>query len=131
MFRATSHLACEAQNMPDPVSDRVDRILSEGPIGASEAARLLGVFRGGRPTHPSTPVRWMLSGVQLPDGRRIKLEHIRVANRLMTSRAALIRFLAAQQDPGSTPMIEPPRSPAECRRSNARAEAELERMGVK
>jgi hypothetical protein len=117
--------------MTDSVSLQIDRILSEGPIGASEAAAQMGVFRKRRGTHPSTIVRWMVDGVRLSDGRTLKLEHIRVSNRLMTSRAALIRFLAAQQEPCVPPTIEPPRSPAERLRSNARAEAELERLGVK
>jgi hypothetical protein len=116
--------------MTDFILAHVDRILSEGPIGASEAARLLGVFRGGRSTHPSTPVRWMLSGVQLADGRRLKLEHIRVANRLMTSRPALVRFLVAQQSPDAVLDAEPVRTPASRRRAAARAEEELARRGV-
>jgi hypothetical protein len=116
--------------MTESVSEHVNRILSEGAIGASEAALQMGVFRSRRGTHPSTIVRWMVDGIRLSDGRTLKLEHIRVSNRLMTSRAALIRFLAAQQEPCPAPTIGPPRSPAERRRSNARAEAELERRGV-
>jgi hypothetical protein len=117
--------------MADHISEHVDRVLTEGAIGAAAAARLLGTFRGGRSTHPSTVTRWMLSGVRLPDGRTLRLEHIRVANRLMTSRPALIRFLAAQQTPASIPDVEPPRSPTVRRRANETAKAELARLGVK
>lgn len=78
-------------------SDAVDRILSEGALGMSAAARLLGTFREGRPTHPSTVARWHRDGVTLADGRVIRLEAIRVNGRLVTSRGAIVRFIAAQQ----------------------------------
>jgi len=117
--------------MSDPFADLVDRILSEQPIGASAVARLLGSFRNGRSTHPSTIARWMLKGVRLADGRILKLEHIRVANRLMTSRPALMRFLAEQQLPTTLPEIDAPRSTNERRRANDRAETELKKLGIK
>ena len=87
----------------DSESEQVDatewvgRILTEGPLGMSAAARLLGTFRDGKPTHPSTLVRWHHRGVTLPDGRTVRLEAVRINGRLVTSRAAVIRFVAAQQ----------------------------------
>jgi hypothetical protein len=42
------------------------------------AAKLLGTFRGGRPCHPSTVVRWCLDGIKLANGQRLKLEFIRM-----------------------------------------------------
>jgi hypothetical protein len=111
------------------ISERIDRILTEQPIGMSEAARLLGTFRAGRPCHPSTIVRWCLSGVRLADGRQLRLEFVKVANRLVTSRPALLRFLAAQQDSNPEP-VEPPRSPGERRRASDRAAADLESLGI-
>ncbi len=100
--------------MTDSVSERIDRILTETPIGLSAAARLFGTFRGGQPTSPATLFRWCIQGVKLPDGRRVRLEHIRIGTRLMTSRAACIRFLEAQQsdptDSASTPpRVSPPK----------------------
>lgn len=83
----------------EPVQDLIDRILSEGPVGMAAAARLYGTFRQDRPTHPSTPTRHALQGVRLPDGRVVRLETVRIAGRLVTSRAAVIRFLVAQQPP--------------------------------
>ena len=78
-------------------AERIDRIIDEGPQPASALAELLGSFREGRPTHPRTITRWMLAGIDLPDGRRLKLEHVRAGGRLLSSRAALTRFLEAQQ----------------------------------
>src|SRR5262249_12902383 len=117
--------------MADYVSELIDRLLAEHPVGMSQAARLLGTFRGGRPCHPSTIVRWCNPGVRLPDGGQLRLEHARVAGRLMTSRPALLRFLAAQQSPDVVLKTELPRSPADRRRANAGAEAELDALGVR
>jgi hypothetical protein len=116
--------------MADALSDHLNRLIDEGLIGVAETSRLLGTFRAGRPCHPSTVVRWMLDGIKLGDGRRLRLEHIRITDRLMTSKRALLRFLAAQQDPSSIPDSTSPRSPAERRRAHAKAEAELKATGI-
>lgn len=112
------------------VSTLVERILSEGPIGMSAAARLYGTFRGGRPTHPTTPTRHHLRGVTLPDGRVVRLEAVRIAGRLMTSRAAVARFITAQQ-PDEEPAVAPaPRSPSARRRASEAAAEQLARAGI-
>jgi hypothetical protein len=108
----------------------IERLMGEGLLGMAETARLLGTFRGGRPCHASTIVRWCLDGVKLRNGQRLRLEHIRVGERLMTSKAALLRFLEAQQDPASIASTTAPRSPAERARANAKAEAELAEHGI-
>ena len=59
----------------------------------------------------------MQKPVVLPDGRTVRLEHVRIGGRLMTSRAAVLRYIAAQQPaPDPTPADPPARSPAERRR---------------
>ena len=115
--------------MDDWVTTLIERLIAEGTIGMSETARLLGTFRGGRPCHPSTPTRWCLDGVKLLDGRVLRLEHYRTAGRLMTSRAALVRFLAAQQQPVDVPDVIL-RSPAQRKRASDGCSTELTRMGV-
>ena len=108
----------------------VERILSEGPIGMSAAARLYGSFRGGRPTHPTTPTRHHLRGVTLPDGRVVRLEAVRIAGRLMTSRAAVARFITVQQ-PDESPTVSPvPRSPSARRLASDAAADQLARAGI-
>lgn len=111
--------------MNDGIRKLIERLISEGAIGMTEAASLPGTFRGGRPCHPSTLTRWCLTGVRLPDGTVLRLEHFRVAGRLMTSRAALLRFLAAQQ---TGPPDPPPRSPAQRDRDAAAAGLELDNL---
>jgi hypothetical protein len=65
--------------------------------------------------------------VKLADGRILRLEHYRTAGRLMTSQAAILRFLAAQQ-------IEmpaaPSRTPTQRNRDSEVAELELKKLGV-
>lgn len=112
--------------MTDEPSALIERLVAEGPIGMTATARMLGTFRGGKPCHATTPTRWCLSGVKLSDGRTLRLEHYRTAGRLMTSRAAVLRFLAAQQ-------VDPPsqlnRSPAQRTLDAEAAGRELESKG--
>ena len=105
----------------------IETLISEGPIGMAAAARLMGTFRGGKPTHPSTLTRHCLAGVKLQTGEVVRLEHFRAANRLMTTRPALLRFLAAQQvQPTAPPVV---RSPAARNRASARSALELKKFG--
>lgn len=92
--------------MPDTISattdedtDKVARLLDEGPLGMGAAARLFGTFREGKPVHPSTIARWAINGVKLANGAVVKLETFQLGRRLCTSKAALVRFLRAQQVP--------------------------------
>ncbi len=79
------------------IEEHIERLIAEGSIGMAEAARMMGTFRDGKRCHTSTISRWCSPGIKLPDGRVIRLEHYRSAGRMMTSRAALIRFIAKQQ----------------------------------
>ncbi|MBA4190920.1 MAG: hypothetical protein C0467_23270 [Planctomycetaceae bacterium] len=109
---------------------RIERILTEGPIGLAGAARILGTIRAAVPVHPATIARWYRDGWKLASGRTIRLECIRVSGRLVTSRAALLRFLSAQQDDQPLPE-QVPRSPAERTKASIAAAAELVVSGVK
>jgi hypothetical protein len=123
--------------MPDFVStanptDAITRLIEEGSIGLSQAARLVGTFREGKPTHPGTVGRWILKGIVLPDGRRLKLEGYRLNGRLCTTKAAIIRFIAAQQNPTPPSDSQPiPRSPAARTRAHANAAKQLDALGFK
>jgi hypothetical protein len=121
-------------SLPPPATDLVDRILSEGPLGMSEAARRLGTIRGGTETHSSTPTRWATRGVRLADGTLLKLEAIRLNGRLATSWPAIVRFTAAQQDnppaaTHSTP-ASATRTASARRRASEAAAKKLEAAGI-
>lgn len=110
----------------------VERLMSEGFISMAEAAKMFGSCRNGAATHPATLARKCLKGDLLPDGTRLKLEHVRVANRLMTSRQAVVRHIAALTAAAGQPATSeaPVRSPAARTRDSAKAAAELESMGA-
>ncbi|MDB5314051.1 MAG: hypothetical protein JWO38_8253 [Gemmataceae bacterium] len=111
--------------------DLVERILAEGPLGMSAIARLCGKYRNGAATHPSTPKRWHSKGVTLTDGRVIKLDAVRLNGRLVSSRAALLRFIRAQQNPPPAPPAPATPTPTARERAAAAASAELDSLGVK
>lgn len=116
---------------PGPASEtmeRFDRLVEEGLIGASAIARLMGRYRGEKPCHPSTVTRWCLQGVRLPGGATVRLEHVRVAGRVMSTRPALLRFLAVQA--ASDPAPTPPRAPAERTRASDAVARRLEEAGI-
>jgi hypothetical protein len=112
-----------------PYESLVERLVAEGPIGMSAAAKLYGTHRGGRPTHPSTPTRHCLKGVPLADGSTLHLEFFRIHGRMMTSRQAVLRFFSAQQR-AVAPQPNPGRTPTRRQRESLRAEEELKRIGV-
>ena len=122
----------EDDSLPDTTGspfNTVSRLLTEGLIGTGASARLFGQMKGGRPVHPGTIVRWHLKGVRTSDSRTICLEAIRVGGKLMTSRPALVRFLAEQQFvPRSNPLTS--RTPSERSLAAKAAGKQLEEAGA-
>jgi hypothetical protein len=102
----------------------------ETPISLTAAARSVPSSRGGKPTHISTLLRWILSGVKAPSGEVVRLEAIRLGGKWITSREALQRF-AERLTPilaGSPPPT--PRTQTARLRAADRAARELERVGI-
>ena len=106
------------------------RLLSETLLGLPEAARRLPPGRGGRPVSFSCVLRWITDGVAGPDGRRVKLEGVRVGGRWLTSQEALARFAERLTPDLSSEPAPAPRSPAARRRAGERAAEELDRLGL-
>src|SRR5262245_41466089 len=111
-----------------------DLVLSEITAGhgitLKEAAKLVPPARKGRPVTLSCLLRWVLDGVRVPDGHRVRLEAARLAGRWITSAGALRRFVAAQTPPPSEPLAGVPRSPGKRLRANERAAEELDHLGI-
>lgn len=106
----------------------VERLLTEDKIGLAAAGVLAG-GTGGRPIRPTTVARWCIRGIRVMSVGVVRLEHFRAGGKLLTSRRAVARFLAAQSgNAGNDPI--PVRSPAERNRASDRAAAELEAFGV-
>jgi hypothetical protein len=105
-------------------------LLSENLIGLCAAARQLPPGRGGRPVSFSCVLRWITHGIPGPDGRRVKLEGVRVGGRWLTSEEAMGRWaerLTPRLDNDKAPAT---RSPARRQRAAAQAEQELEQAGI-
>src|SRR5438132_94236 len=86
-----------------PMSDTAitAEILSGSGLSLSQAARRFPPFREGKAVVPSTVFRWIVDGVRLPDGRRLRLEAARLGGRWLTSGPAIERFIS-----GQTPNLE-------------------------
>jgi hypothetical protein len=115
--------------IPSDAPDVTQEVLGGGGLGFAQAARLFPPFREGRPVHPSTLWRWHAVGVSLPGGRVVRLEAVRLGGRHLTSRAAVERFIRAQQEAG-TNIVPAARTAQQRRRGNGDAAAQLERLGI-
>ena len=104
-------------------------MLNEEPlISLSQAATRFPGHRGAERLHPATMTRWILKGVRSVDGRRVKLEAVRLGCRWLTSEPALQRFADALSAP--PPDSAPTRTPIARQKASERADAELRAMGA-
>jgi hypothetical protein len=69
------------------------RILDETRIDVDGVRELLGT--GKTPASLATALRAMKRGYKTPDGGRVVLEHLHVGCKIVSSREAVARFLAA------------------------------------
>jgi hypothetical protein len=101
---------------PDVIDISTEKLLS-----VKEIARLLPPTRGGRPTHVSTVLRWILHGTR---GRR--LEAVRIGKNWFSSFEALSRFAEASP---TTP-IPSPASDRSLRVRRTKADETLDELGL-
>lgn len=102
------------------------RLVEEGLIGLSPAADYFGTGRNGRRMHAATLTRYFRDGVRRADGTVVRLECVRVGSKFMTSKQAVLRFIAAQQEGGSGSAAVAPSGPNQPSRDQQRASAELD-----
>jgi hypothetical protein len=105
-------------------------LTNETPLPLAVAARLVPPARGGKRTHLSTILRWILEGTRGPSGETVRLEAVRLGSRWMTSREALQRFadrLTPRLDGDPAPA---PRTSGRRQRASERAAAELTALGI-
>jgi hypothetical protein len=105
-------------------------ITNETCISLTEACRLLPTGRRGRPVHLSCILRWITSGSSAPDGRRVRLEAVRLGGRWITSREALARFAEALTPQFNDEPPPTPRSPSRRQKASERAARQLEKAGI-
>src|SRR5262249_32787805 len=106
-------------------------LTTEQPIPLAAAADLIPPGRGGKKTHLSTLLRWILQGAKSPSGEIVRLDACRLGGRWMTSREAIHRFAQALTPTHNVPTPAPaPRTPTQRSRASERAERELEKVGI-
>lgn len=98
-------------------------------ITLARAAKLIP-GASGKHANPSTLFRWTVSGARAVDGERVKLEFLRVGGRIVTTQAAVRRFMLALTNGTTTAPTPAPRSPAQRRRAVEKAEKRLIEMGA-
>ena len=105
------------------MSDEVFRTLTlEGLMPLAAAARQLNV-------HPSSLSRWCQRGAKTKEGQRIRLEHLRMPGRIVTSQAAVARFLMRLDGEPETKGAAL-RTPAQRTRASREAGEILREMGI-
>src|SRR4051812_39250456 len=90
-----------------------------------QAAKIFEPYRQNRPVSLGCILRWILTGVRGPDGKRVRLEGAKLPHGWLTTKQAIARFLAAQTprlDGAEAPKV---RTPTARSRATARAEREL------
>ena len=113
-------------------TETIARLKAEGLVRVRTAIAGLPGNKGNKSIHPSTGTRWCFRGVKLRNGGVAHLEHIKSGGgQLLTSVAALERFLATvtagtTTPPADTP-VQPP-TPSAKHRAAERAEKTLAEM---
>jgi Protein of unknown function (DUF1580) len=79
--------------------------------------------------HPATIFRWVMRGVRLRDGSRLKLRATRIGGRSVVAVEDIKEFIARQQ-PDAHETAPAPRSPAARRRASEAAAMLLRAAGI-
>jgi hypothetical protein len=98
-------------------------------LAAEELLRIEEVANQCR-THFSTVFRWILKGIPGPDGRRIRLEAVRIGGKWVTTHSAVQRFAQATTPKFDGDSIPAPRTPTARQRASEKAAKKLEQAGI-
>jgi hypothetical protein len=105
-------------------------ILREQVLRLADVGQRLPPGRNNKRLSLGAALRWVLEGVRLPDGDRVRLEAVRVGGKWVTSVEALERFAAAQTPSLGDRLSPRPRTTKQRRRAAERAERELTKLGI-
>lgn len=114
--------------MTDTTPQVLSEVQSGDALGLARASKLFPGTQTANP-RPETLFRWCTSGARSADGTRIKLEHIRSGARIVTSAAAVQRFILALTNGTSDP-TPAPRTPAARAKAVEKANRKLIEMGA-
>jgi hypothetical protein len=102
----------------------------------SQVARRFPPNKGDKPVHPATLTRWILEGIALSDGSRVKLRAVRFPAGWRTTNEWVDDFLEAMTAARTADRLTVGRArngfirtPAKRRRDHKRAKGELKRSG--
>lgn len=113
-----------------PSDQLISELLSGDCLSTGQVARSFPPKRGrGKSVNPSTVYRWATSGAKTRTGRNVRLETALVGGRMMTSKAALERFIRMLNDLEEGPEQPLPRSESARLKAAERASKQLEAMG--
>ena len=99
-------------------------------LGLAAAGRLFPAFRGEGKVGPSTVFRWATKGAKAADGSLVKLRAARVGSRWLTSRTAVVAFVAALTEAVDPAPVPATRTPAQARKASEAASRKLEEAGA-
>lgn len=102
-------------------------LLAETVLTLTQAAGRLPGAKGCRHPNPTTLLRWVIRGAKARDGRRVRLDAVKLPGGWRTSAEALGRFLAAIGPEEPAPARP---SPAARRKAGEAAGRRLEAMGL-
>lgn len=94
--------------MAEPISQVISEILDGDALTLSAAAKDVPAHRGEGRSTPSRLSRWGKSGYKRADGTVVKLETAKFGAQVLTSKAALKRFLVAINSAADGEAIVPP-----------------------
>src|SRR5262245_40284234 len=104
-------------------------VLDEEMIGLSKLASMIQSHRRNGTITPQACWRWIRKGVRLPSGQVLRLEHVVLASRYLTSWAAYLRFIE-RQTPDVPTQPAPVRAAGKRGRAAERADKALSAAGI-
>jgi hypothetical protein len=118
--------------MAEVVPQVISEIIAGDSLTLAQVAARVPSHRGEGHSTPSRISRWVNPGHKLPGGRVVKLEAAKFGAAVLTSKAALERFIAAinSDAQADAPQQPKPRSEAERRRAAEAAEQRLAKAGA-
>jgi hypothetical protein len=120
------------KSAPAAKDHHMSTVAEARPIGRTPAAiaKAIPSCRIDGPTHPATITRWIMRGVRLRDGSRLRLAATRSPGGWLVTDDAIEHFLAAlTADRLGEPAPAPPSATAARQRELARVHAELNAAG--
>lgn len=118
--------------MADSISQVISEIVAGDALTLAQVAALAPAHRGEGVSDRSRAWRWAHAGQRRADGVTIKLETAKLGTQILTSRAALARFMAALSSDASDEATAPAsaRGPADRRKAAQSATERLARAGA-